>query len=213
VNEVKSARLLAGDGTPLKVQQSYDPMLKHHSLSIDLPADAPDENVSVLVLEIDDEPEVEPLILQQPDGHITLEAFLGELEPGAAGSMAIGRGGAVEGWTDASGRVLWEFKALEAGPYEVELLTLSGWHGAWRGGQDVQVTVDRTRLDVTVEEHERRPDRGSLHYWENVVTRCGRVEIPYAGTFTAGVRLVRLPGADGPELRLRALRLVPAAAT
>ena len=75
------------------------------ALHIALPATAPDERDSVIVLDIEGVASVDTGLLQQPDGVVTLFSYLGDLHPPAGTKTNVDSRGVVAGWT-AAGRAL-----------------------------------------------------------------------------------------------------------
>lgn len=78
-NDVNKAYLLSYVDEPLEVEQVYNKAMDFYELSVALPKDAPDKDVSVLVLEIEGDLEVDNTLIQQPDNQIVCEAFRADL--------------------------------------------------------------------------------------------------------------------------------------
>ena len=119
-NTVTRATLLSDPDAELHVAQTYEPQAKLHMLSVDLPAECPDEPVTVVQVEFEGELEVDATPAPQSSGAIVLPGYLGDLS--AAGDAQIDRGGSVRGWSATGSALSWEFLVPEAAECEVTLL-------------------------------------------------------------------------------------------
>ena len=120
-NPARSAFLLDARQQKLKVDQSYDAALELREVRVQLPSDPPKSLLPVLALEIDGAPNVEPGILQQGDGSVTLPAFAAEIHSDQPGKpITISRMGTTEGWTDEHGNLSWNFKVFQPGRFLVQ---------------------------------------------------------------------------------------------
>jgi len=97
-NKVKKAYLLADEKCSfLKVIQEYNKELEYDVLKILIPESAPDENVSVIVLEIDGDPEIDRMIIQRASGKVVLEGCVADIHRSSIDSpINIGFSGIVE---------------------------------------------------------------------------------------------------------------------
>lgn len=201
---VRRAHLLAdAERRPLAVTQHRNAALGLEELRVALPGAAPDPNVSVVVLEIDGEADVDPRPLQATGGAISLEACQADLPaPAALDSVGL-----AARWTEAPRPLDWTFTVVEPGTFEVELWTSAARRTAWQGGTDVSIVVAEQQLRAGLAEDDRRQSARSPHQHYSV-TRCGRVRIERAGA--CALRLTGISPADAPVPLLRMVRLVPA---
>ncbi|MBT7303873.1 MAG: hypothetical protein HN849_30355 [Victivallales bacterium] len=180
-NAVAKGYLLAEPGTAVAVTQEEDAGGEHGVLRLDLPAARPDENVSVVVLELDGEPAVEPLALQQPEGTIRLIPSMAERHGPADDAIEIGQSGMTQNWYNAEHSLSWKFKVSKPGRFAVRVVTGSqrGLH-VWEGGHRVMVGVGGDSLagDVAQDEAISSPH---AEYFPEFATRLGEVEIDSAG--------------------------------
>lgn len=199
---VAGAHLLADpERRPLAVRQC-EPAPGVGELHITLPAEAPDPDVSVVVLEIDGAVEVPAQPFQSPSGAIALEACQAELPPPAT----LDAVGLAARWVEAQQPLAWRFTVLEPGEFELEV-----WTAAWRRSPDqplaaVRLEVAGSEVTADLTEDERRPSSRSPHQRFGV-TRCGRVRLGAAGPCT--LRLFGSAAADAAVPALRMVRLVP----
>lgn len=173
---------------------------------ITLPPDAPDPDVSVIALDIEGAPEVDPRLLQAPSGAVALEACLAERRAPLTGDSV----GLLNHWLEPGARVDWTFTVVDPGAFEVEVWTAPQRRVPWQGGQEVHIAVADQELRVPLAEDDRRPSPRSPHQ-SYVVTRCGRVQIPSAGAYALSLTAGASAAAAAVPL-LRAVRLVPAKA-
>lgn len=136
-NVVKKAYLLEqGEPALEAVQEGMDWLIK-------LPKKAPDKIASVLVLELDGAPQVDPLIIR-PDakGMVTLPALYGQLEgPHGQRIRYESQDGIVHAgnWIRPPDSIEWEFEVPKAGVYQV---ILNQAVEAGQGGSEVQVVLN-----------------------------------------------------------------------
>ncbi|MHC4389490.1 MAG: alpha-L-fucosidase, partial [Planctomycetota bacterium] len=129
----------------IEFRQDYSESLDNHRLVLDLPAEAPDENVSVVVVEIEGEADVVPAHTQNIDGEIRLEGYKSDVHPnGAWGELEFTNRGS-ENWWDEDIWLSWDFKVLNPGTFEVSVITseVGGWANDktiyWTGDHKVNI--------------------------------------------------------------------------
>jgi len=142
-NEVKQAYLLDAKQRPLAFEREGSDWL------INLPKKAPDKAASVLVVELDGPPQVEPVVIRpNEDGNIDLPVLYGLLD-GPHG-MRI-RYEAVEGvihagnWINPKDSVEWSFRVPKPGNYQVWLdyAVETG-----QGGSEVEFVVNGKEIPL-----------------------------------------------------------------
>ncbi len=179
--KVQKAYLLADPSSPLEPSHSRDDNAGHDVLELTLPGTPPDEDVSVVVLELDAEPAVDPLPLQQPDGAVNLIPSMADLHGPAEDGLEIAMNGMTQNWYEADHSVSWKFKVSEPGQFEVKIVTgtLRGLDG-WIGGHRISVSVGGSFLaaDLTPDEPIDTPH---AHYFPEFATRIGAIEIDKPG--------------------------------
>jgi alpha-L-fucosidase len=116
-NKVKSAALLAG-GTAVPVASVAE------GVSLQLPATAPDADVSVIRVETTGPLDVDPIALRQKeDGSVQLDLEYTEINNPGYGTHAklVRKDGTttLESWTDARAWMQWTFRVNEPGEFEV----------------------------------------------------------------------------------------------
>ncbi len=204
-NTVTRATLLSDPDTELHVAQIYEPQAKLHVLSIDLPAQRPDEPVTVVQVEFEGELEVDATPAPQSSGAIVLPGYLADLS--AAGDAQIDRGGSVRGWSATGSMLSWEFLVPEAAQYEVRAVL-----GSWahrqdpRSGQTVtaQVAGEKLAGTLTLDDRVNTP---RAQYFPEYTTTLGMVTFAEAGRQRLTLRLDAL--GDASECTLAEVRLVP----
>jgi hypothetical protein len=178
---VQKAYLLASPERTLDNVQSRDDNAGHDVLSLTLPGTPPDEDVSVVVLELDAEPAVDPLPLQQPDGAVNLIPSMADLHGPAEDGLEIAMNGMTQNWYEADRSVSWTFKVSDPGRFELKIVTgtLRGLDG-WVGGHRVSLSVGGAFLtaDITPDEPIDTPH---AQYFPECATRLGSIEIDSPG--------------------------------
>ena len=182
-NKVRSAVLLADNGK-LKFSQKQDTALDHSELTIQLPADAPDKNDSVIALNLDSDVQVDIALLQQPDDTVTLPAFLSNAHKSGDAGLRFDSRGVAERWTNKDEWVDWDFKVSMPGTFDVLIVTSQQKYGRdWEGGHVVALDVAGQKLKATVEDNGKEENPANP-YWPYVISKAGRVTIDKAGKYS-----------------------------
>jgi alpha-L-fucosidase len=190
-NTVTKAYLLAdADHSPLSVTRGDEMVL------VSLPEAAPDAIDSVLVLEIEGEPDVTAIpIRQAEDGTTTLPAVEAALDARTAryepDKDCIGF------WTEPRDWLHWEFEVSRPGAFTITV-TQACTDG--NAGSEYEVAVGDQRLTGVVK---------ATGSWTTFVdVDLGRVELGQVGRYTLGVKPTAM--AKAAVMNLRAVTLRPA---
>ena len=211
-NRVARGYLLADPGTEVAVSQRRDDALDHDVLELRLPSEAPDRHVSAVVLELDGEPRVDPVPLQQPDGEVTLLATMAELH-NSAGTRPIGisRNGVVENWTNKANWLSWKFKVVQPGEFDVSLVTGTPRYARlWKGGHRVRISVAGRSFARTVRRHQRVA-KPRAQYFPEAETRIGKVTIHRSGVHELKLRAEDIRKDASAGLAVVSIQLRPVA--
>ena len=188
-NKVKLATLLAGS-KKLVAKNGED------GVTISVPATAPDNISSTIVLKFAGKPDIESLpILQKRDGSVALSASEASLH---GKTFQYESGDPLDDigyWTDAKDWADWGFKMHTAGKYEVSAVIAAPVSGAF------DLAVGENKLHCT------SPVTAS--YFDFQPVKLGVIEIPSPGLVTLAVR----PVANAWQpMNLKSIRLIPIAA-
>jgi alpha-L-fucosidase len=204
-SKVEKAFLLAdAEKRPLPLNQ------QGNVLRIGVPTTPPDADVSVIVLDIPGQLEVDTTPVQGSRGVVALEACMAQLHREQGSSLAIGFSGTVEQWRSTGDSLSWDFQLLEPGTFEVELWTVPPRRAPWEGGQVIKVAAAGQELRSPVSEDERGVNPRSPHQ-RYVVSRCGQLTLTRAGMHTLQLNMEVAGKENKSGLTLRSIRLVPAA--
>ena len=169
-NQVTKVYALAG-GQPIAVAQSGG------TVTLTLPASAPDPVVSVIAVEFAGALDVDTSIFQQMDGNVSLPAYLAQRQ----GDMALSTGKMIEGWKQPEGSLTWQFKLSEPGRFAVRVVVGTHYHSPdAAAGHEVTVKVDGESASGTLSSAEKVQSARSHHFPEYITT-LGEVELPQAG--------------------------------
>lgn len=212
-NRVTAARLL-GDGTFLPFTQKRDIESGDYRIVVNLPSHAPDPNISVLVLDIDGDANLDGSLIQQPDGSVTLDGFLADIHRADANSLlTVAGSGIVEQWTSPDDSLSWTFRINSPGIFQVDMNTLtekrrgSDADMKWEGGHRFEITAAGQTIDYIVTDDARNYPR-DLFLWQNVVTHAGTLNIPAPGTYTLMLKPLHLQTAMGLGPKFKSLLLI-----
>jgi alpha-L-fucosidase len=205
-NKVTSARLLDG-GTTLKFAQTKKGEVD--TLSITLPAAAPDDRNTVIALDIDGAANVDPGVTQQPGGVVQLFSYLGDVRATGDSKLRLDTRGVTTGWTTSGGSIDWTFRVTRPGAFEVEVITSEQKEGrGWDSGQRVSVTSGGQTVAGEIANGGREINPANP-YWPYVVSPIGRLNIPRAGEHRLSLKALEIPTGQRFGLTVVSVRLVP----
>ncbi len=208
-NKVQNASLLAGN-KKLKFSQSVGKTPENYALHISVPSAAPDKNNSVIVLNIEGEPEVDASLIQQPNGAVDLDAYLGNIHKADSGStLRFDSRGVAEHWTNKEDWLDWSFKVAQPGNFDVVLVTSSLKNNhKWEGGHKVAVEIAGQKVEgkINKDSDESNP---VMPYWDYVGSKLGRISIPKGGEYQLSLKAESIESAQNLGLTLVEVKLVP----
>jgi alpha-L-fucosidase len=215
---VTKAYLLADKRRKLDVVQSKDGSPKEHRLELSSLGAKTDKHVSVAVLEIEGEPKVDKMLMQQPDGAVHLPGHMAKIIPGKADTaMGLDRSGILVGWTDVKSAALWEFRASEPGRFAVSVSTAAVHRPReWVGGHTVQLEIGRGTLkngSVPVKTLKRKItndeelDVPRTKHFKEALSNVGSVKISEPGTYTVSMTVLDFPKKAASGMQLSFVRL------
>jgi alpha-L-fucosidase len=190
-NNVKRAYLLADASKPLPVTTSEGKVV------VAVPEAAPDPIASVIVLEIEGEPNVVAQVIRQSeDGSIKLDAIDADIHGKAARYESAADRQSIGFWTRPKDTVSWDFEMTKAGPFTVAIIYACE-KGA--GGSTYTVSVGDQQVTGTVKDTKA---------WNDFVSEeIGSLKIDKPGKYTLKVEPKTKPGAA--VMNLRAVFLKP----
>lgn len=199
-NKVKKVYLLSDQNkSSIPFQSFYNKELKHNIVKVELPATAPDEAVSVVILEMEGKAKVEREICQNVDGSIFLHGALAEAKmDGKPYDLKFtARGGGAD-WKDENVNLTWNFKVEKPGQYKIDLIsTETGSHGKplWQGGHKVKIQTSGQDVEFVVKNDfsEYNP---RTQYWKKIHTDGGKISFAKAGNYTLLLKLQKLSDGD-----------------
>jgi alpha-L-fucosidase len=228
-SHITRAYLMADPTTSLKMSQKTDTKNDLYSVTLDVPAEAPDHYDSVVVLETDPNSNLEvfPGLTQQPDGITTMDPLLAQLHKIATGStLSIDNRGYATGWINSDDWISWDFKMFSKGEYELQVVTAPGGGGRnvlpWQSGRKLAVELGGQKLEVTMNDDGKwlDPSNPTRSY---VISKLGRIKINAIGSQQLVMRVIseqpsvsqtppsgEVPGRRGPAgIVLVKVNLVP----
>ncbi|MCD6359544.1 MAG: alpha-L-fucosidase [Armatimonadetes bacterium] len=208
-NEVRRAYLPADPETDIPLRQSHDRDADRHSLTLDLPADAPDEHVSVVALELDGPADVNPTPQQQSSGRVSLPAHLAEMHRSEGSEITLTNTGIVAMWQDTGDRLSWSFMVDRPGEFDVRLILGSTHARSAAAPHQVSVTVDGQTVAGTLTNDEEVATPRAQYFPERATT-LGRVTLDAPGEHTIELRAEHISDESAHGLTLAAMELTPA---
>lgn len=207
-NKILDAYLLADPTQKLAVSQIVD--ADEHLLQLEMSETAPDELVSVVVLEIEGELEIDQTLMQQPDGTITLFAHLAEISASENDpDLTLDRSSILVGWKEPDSRLNWQFRVAEAGEFTVLLSTAAVMRPRiWQGGHTVEITLGETTLSQNISK-DRELDTPRTKHIPEVESIIGTVNIPEAGVYSLAMQVTAFNPAAEHGIAVSYIRLEP----
>ena len=214
-NKVTKASLLANPAQALSVKTTGDT-----GVTLTVPAEAPDPNATVIVLEIDGAPQVvasTPTLQQAADGTLTLKATDAEITGNAKLEAKSGEEQNIGSWTSTHDFVEWTANVTKPGTFDVELnyacdpksggqVVLSAdlpLRSVYRMNADDRnvsyLTAGNAKLNITIP-----PTKSWADF---TVAKVGQLKLDKAGPVTLALKPVKKQG-EG-VLNLRSVVLKP----
>lgn len=206
--KVASASLLATK-TKLKFAQHQNKELDHNELVIQLPTAAPDKNDSVIALDLAGNADVDKMLLQQPDGTVTLPAFLGNMHRSSDQGLRFDSRGVAERWTSKDDWLDWQFKVMRPGAFDVVIVTSEQKYGrGWEGGHVLALDLAGQKFSGTVK-NDAKEENPVNPYWPYVVSKIGRIELAKAAQFNLSLKPETIVADKKLGLTLVSVKLIP----
>ena len=207
-SKITRAYLLSGS-KKLTFSQKNDAAADQYAINIKLPADAPDKNDSVIVLETAGDLSVDTALLQQPDDSITLPAFLSNTHKAREDGLRFDSRGVAEKWLTKDEWVDWEFKVSKPGTFDVVVLTSEQKYGRdWEGGHTVAIETAGQKLNATVS-NDGREENPANPYWKYVISKAGRITIDKKGKYSLSLKPETIRAEKKLGLTLVSVKLIP----
>ena len=212
-SKVKKVYLLADPKKSISFKDLYDKASDHHRLQLNLPTEAPDKVLSVVVLEIEGDADVEKTISQQVNGKITLPGVSAKAtKNGEEAKINFnGRGGGADGWTENGITLGWEFKVEKPGTYQVDLVTTeTGSHGSptWQGDHEINLSVNGKALPVKIVADSKEVNPRNL-YWKKIHTNGGVITFDKPGTYQMTMVAEKVSAEKPAGFTFREINLIP----
>lgn len=207
-SHVNGAALLANK-SKLKIKQTADEKLDHHSLTIQLPIAAPDKNDSVIVLDVTGQPMVDTALVQQPDDSVTLPGYLSDAHKSGTEGLRFDSRGVIERWLNKDEWLAWDFKVVHPGTFDVVVLSSEQKYGTnWEGGHEITIEVAGQKLQGIVNNDGKRANPVNP-YWKYVVSKVGRITVDKAGQYNLTLKPSLIRAEKKLGLTLVSVELAP----
>ncbi len=198
-NKVLSARIVGLPDVEVGIQQAGD------TLSLTVPASAPENTVSVIAVAVEGKPEAEAFVIQEGVAPIRLPVALGTFK----GEITRHGGRGTAGWMDTSPSISWQVRIKTPGEYDVVAITRGNKvNDGWFGNHRIRVEAGRASVSGVVGMQDLDPDGGSI---QNIRSTVGRVRVGETGDQIIQVVAEQIDPAAQRGLPLRGIELTPSA--
>ena len=187
-NRVLSARILSNaQPVPFQQGETGDPAV--NVLTLTLPDQTPEADITVLVLEVEGIPSFD----ETPNdigGRALLPGFTADLMSENEGpALRVGPPGLIENWHDTADFLRWEVIITEPGTFDAALNTFTERHYSrlpihWEGGHAMTLRADETALPFVVTDQGRSFPRDN-EQWQSIHTSIGSLRFDAPGRYTA----------------------------
>ncbi|HEV2687635.1 MAG TPA: alpha-L-fucosidase [Bryobacteraceae bacterium] len=210
-SKVRQAYLLAdASHKPLSMKQEHHADTGLDELRLTIPAEAPDPDDAVIVLETSGAIEVTKMLMQQPDRQVTLPAYLADIHhaPGSS-QLRFDSRGVVERWLNKYESLSWDYQVSSPGTFDVVAITSGQKYGKdWEGGHSVRIKTAGKDLAGTIAD-DGKVDNPSNPYWPYVKSKLGQMEIAKAGKYNLTLQPQSIVAEKKFGLTLVSIQLVP----
>lgn len=213
-SQAESAVLLADPERPVTWEQKACSDLGYDRLTLTVPGDAPDPDISVIKVRFREEVRTEEHLIEDDYGNIQLPACLAAVHGGDGGSEGAGEEtapnvsvnitGAVQNWFSEKDWFSWEFLCEHPGEYEVLLTAGTDFLGLWDFDHRIAVEYETAVNEVLID------DTGIPTYgYQKRTWNAGRIRIETEGLHTIAVKALSLNRAQGQGFPMTMVRLSP----
>jgi alpha-L-fucosidase len=212
-NKIRKIYLLSDpQKKTIAFKQIYNNQLDHHSIKINLPPNAPDKIVSVVVIEMEGVPEVEKTISQQHNGMVYLPGPLADIYKGTEKAKLnfVTRGGGASGYTDTSVTLKWNFLIEKPGNYTVDIVSSeTGSHGSpqWEGGHLIKIISNNQEFEAKIIEDKKEYNQRN-QYWKNIHTIGKTIHFDKPGIYSIQLIPIELKK-ENTGFTFREINLMP----
>ncbi len=212
--KVLNASLLASH-EKLSFNQTEDKNLDHHSLVINVPSTPPDSVVSVVVLDLANDAEVNNNIEQQPSGIVTLYGIQADLNKAKNDSKIKSDYIGIYNWLNNNDSAEWKFLVTKPGKFKVslgsyEIKTGTGRNRKYRyeGGHKMLIETAGQKISFITDKQIKNVEKPSP-YNSDIVSNAGIVTIDKPGVYNLKLKPVKLNTKENVGLTVRWIRLKP----
>lgn len=192
-SRIKRAYLLADPANSLKIKQKSDTKNNLYSVTLSVPAEAPDKYDSVVVLEFDPDSEIEVYkgLTQQPDGTTTLDPLLAKLNKVAAeSSLRIDNRGYAINWINSEDEISFDFSMFSKGEYELQAITApAGRMANFQEGRKILVDLNGEEVEFQLNNDGKWIDESNPAQ-PYFISKLGRIKIDNKGSQTLAMQLL-----------------------
>jgi alpha-L-fucosidase len=207
-NKVKRCYLLSDSNCMVSYKQNQADLVNNRlsRLDFELPQITPDPYCTVVVLEIEGEPNVDQTIIQDDSGAIELTAIQATIHKEAEDSrIKLARTGALQDWFHPEDWLSWDYIATKPGEYEVQLLVNAGSSDEdWDYGHEVEIKINQQSLICQVDQ-----DAIVNSLYLPITIKAGRITIDSSAQYHAELKALKINRRNLKGLPFASLQLIP----
>jgi alpha-L-fucosidase len=204
-SKVKAIHLLADPGKTVTWSQKPCVTLGYDQLTIHLPEEASDPNVSVVKVQFEIPMSLETRIIEDDSGSIQLPACLSTVHSSSDEPQAqVNITGVVKSWTSTRDWFSWKVLCEHPGEFAVKITATTDFNASWDFGHQLVVEFSDQKNEVTVADTGIQTDR-----FQKRTYQAGRISIEKAGLYQIAVKAKMLINNNGQGFTLSMVKLEP----
>jgi len=204
-SKVTAIHLLADPAREITWSQEACGSLGYDKLTIRLPGDAPDLNVSVVKVQFESPMNLETRIIEDDSGSIQLPACLSTVHSSSEEPKAqVNITGVVKRWSSTEDWFSWEFLCEHPGKFDVQVTATTDFNASWDFGHQLEVEFTDQKNDFTIEDTGVPSDR-----FQKRIHPAGKILIEKAGLYQIAIKAKALVNANGQGFTLSMVNLKP----
>lgn len=204
-SKVKAIQLLANPDMKIKWTTEPCGSLGYDRITICLPCEAPDQNVSVMKVQLEQHLQAETRIIEDDFGSIQLPACLSTIHSSGSKPQAeVNITGVVCNWLSTDDWFSWEFLCEHPNAFEVTVTATTGYHGNWDFGHEIVIDCDG------YENHLKIEDTGTpTGHYQKRTSQAGKIRINSVGLHRISIKALSLSCKNRQGFQMSMVNLKP----
>ena len=203
-SKVTDVICITDPGRKILWKQTACGTLGHDRITLELPGNAPDVNISVIKLQFDTL-RVQSSIIEDDHGSIQLPACLSEIHTSAGEPQAtVNITGVVHSWVSTDDWFSWEFLCEHPGVFDITVTMSTDYHGNWDFGHEVVIECNHQETRGRIEN-----DATPTGHYQKRMFHVGTIQLDTAGQYTINIRAAAISATNLQGILMSMVKLTP----